>query len=200
MTDNAIPRHVAGKQNDLEHTVTCANEADAHLKYVAACDRMLDPGCWHELAGKLSGKFVLTDAGGNEVHRRAQQGDLIKIDIPGPGPKEGEGYDWVQVELTEQGAFRANDEESCAMRLRPTGNPNTAGEETAHFFKTSATSTFIIRRIGTEVTASYHGRNEVPNVATDKAIDNVRNAIITSGALAGLSEVQWGVLIKAFVE
>jgi len=86
------------------------------------------------------------------------------------------------------------------MKLRPCADPQKASDNVAHFFKGNATSTFIIRRRGKEVTASYHGRNELPNVATNDKTDNVRNALITSGAMAGLSELQWHTLIKAFVE
>jgi len=199
MAYNVIPPHIEGKQNNLEHTVTCADSDAAHKCYTIARSRLLDPAGWHGLAGMLSGDFQLVDESGKELGRPAREGDLIRIDIPGPGPRKGDGYDWVQVELTDQGAFRADDEESCAMRLRPASNPNDEGSETAHFFKPSATSTFIIRRVGNRVTVSYHGRNEVPNVATDSTLDNIRNAIITSGAMAGLSEAQWGALIKAFI-
>ena len=62
------------------------------------------------------------------------------MDIPGPGPSGGSGYDWVRVE-----------------------------------------------------------KIEVPNTATEKGGDNVRNALIASGAIAGLSEAQWTALIKGLL-
>ena len=85
------------------------------------------------------------------------------------------------------------------MKLRASGKPGEEGESAAHFFKEDATSSFVIHRKGNKVTASYHGRNEVPNTDTDKTIDNIRNSMVAMGALAGLSELQWSRIIKGFL-
>jgi hypothetical protein len=69
-----------------------------------------------------------------------------------------------------------------------------------HFFEDLATSTFVIERIGNPVTARYYGRNELPNTETSEKKDIIRNAIVATGAAAGLSELQWSALLKAFLK
>ena len=85
------------------------------------------------------------------------------------------------------------------MKVRPCGDPRSAVTNTAHFFGEDASSTFLIERNGDKVTAFYHGRNEVPNTSTPKWGDNVRNALVASGAIVGLSEAQWSALCKGFL-
>jgi hypothetical protein len=89
--------------------------------------------------------------------------------------------------------------EWTGMKVRPCGNPGSGASGAAHFFRVGATSTFIIERDGAKVTAYYHGRNEVPNTATPKLADNVRNALVAAGAIVSLSEAQWSVLSKGFL-
>jgi hypothetical protein len=62
-----------------------------------------------------------------------------------------------------------------------------------------ATSSYIIERNGDIVTARYHGRNEISNIATASTLDNIRNATIAVGASIGLSEVQWSALLKGLL-
>ena len=106
----------------------------------------------------------------------------------------------MKVEAIEEHNNPASEYEWMGMRLRPTSNPQNDNEETAHFFQSTATSTFVIVREGNTVTASYHGRNEKANTHTSSAVDNMRNAVVTSGAIAGFSEVQWATLIKEFLQ
>ncbi len=70
-------------------------------------------------------------------------GDCVQIDIPGPGPASGEGYDWVRIEALEDNS-PASDEESCGMRVRSCKDPNINSDDTAHVFTSDATSTFLI--------------------------------------------------------
>jgi len=197
LVSTLIPVNIEGKENDLDSRKTCADAAQAKALFIEACGKMLAPALWHSITGVLSAQFELTDDTGQALSRPAQADDLIRIDIPGPGIKAGGGYDWVRVETIEKMEAEDSSEELCAMRLGPTNAPGRG--ETAHFFKDTASSTFIIRRVGNEVIAEYHGRNEVPNTDMEHTTDNIRNAIITSGALAGLSELQWQALIKAFI-
>lgn len=198
IADALVPANVNGKQNDLGTTIVLNTDKQAGERYETACIRMFSPALWHSLAGVLSASFLAYGSNGEPVERKLMMNDLIRIDIPGPGTKAGHGYDWVKVDVIQDGNSDDGREEMCGMRLRPTAPPG-ENAETAHFFQSSASSTFILRRSGSIVTASYHGRNEVPNTHMEHALDNVRNAIITSGALAGLSEAQWMALIKGFI-
>ena len=191
-----IPQNVSGKENDLHASVKHPNEAAAIKCFETARRRMLTPARWAELCGGLSARFELTDQHGTTLHRPANQNDLIRIDIPGPGPATGHGFDWVKVEAIEERPA-IHGAELCAMRVRPSRAPGSKG--VAHFFSGEATSTFVIRRSGVEVEASYHGRNEMANTATKKAGEKLRNAAVAAGAMAGISELQWQALIEAFV-
>lgn len=194
-----IPEQKEGKHNDLEHSVSFAGAEEAKDCFRRAQKRLLNPKTWHELGGTFSAEFVLVDSAGAMPKRLAQVGDMYRIDLPGPGPKSGNGYDWVRVDAIDDRSDANNEEELFALRLVPTCNPYNRNPATAHFFTASASSTFIIKREGTKVTASYHGRNETANRDTQSGIDNIRNAVMGSAALAGLSELQWTSLLHSLL-
>jgi hypothetical protein len=200
MKNEMIPPEIKGKNTNLENGVELDTKEAALFTFKRACNRMLNPAVWHKLCGPASAEFILSNNKAESAHRLARKGDLFKIDIPGPGPSAGAGYDWVRVEFVEEISNPGKDEESCGMKLRAAAPPFKKEKDTAHFFKEGATSSFIIHRKKNKVTASYHGRNEIPNTSTDKTIDNIRNSIIAIGAFAGLSELQWSGLIKSFLE
>ena len=191
-----IPRHERGKKNDLHTSRTLPTEGAAIACYEKARRRMLSPALWGKLCGKLSAEFQLTDQRGNELHRLASQNDFIRIDVPGPGTSAGKGFDWVKVEAIENKPS-VRGAELSAIRVRPAKGPGS--KEITHFFKATATSTFVVRREGNVVEACYHGRNEEPNTETRSLADEVRNAIVATGAIAGVSELQWQALIEAFI-
>jgi len=59
------------------------------------------------------------------------------------------------------------------MSLRAGKNPSTKDEGIVHFFYGKGTSTFIIKRMGKTVYASYNGRNEIANTANIPLLDKV---------------------------
>lgn len=197
---NLIPENIVGKANDIEHTVTLPDSEQAKDTFKRAYKRLLNVPVWHELCGAASAEFVLTDSTGKEVHRLAEPGDHFKIDIPGPGTKTGDGYDWAQVEKIEDNSAPENSSENFGLRVCAAKNPQSASEATAHFFKGDATSTFIIQRAGNTVIASYHGRNEIVNTDTGEALDNLRNTMVAGVALAAISKFQWSALMKGLLE
>ncbi len=132
--------------------------------------------------------------------REAQVGDYFKIDIPGPGSKTGEGYDWVRIEKIEDLSNESSTNEGCLMSVRPCSNPTDKdNDEVAHFFHPNATSNFIIIREGCKVSSKVFGRNEKPNTKTDKPLDNLRNVVIGATAISGLSSIQWTKLAKGLI-
>lgn len=195
-----IPEHKQGKQNDITHSITFENGEDARKAFVRAYKRLLNPITWHKLGGLFSAELALFNVDGVLKKTLAERGDLFRINLPGPGPRAGGGYDWVVVEEVAMHNDSHAENEWVGIRLRPSENPQSENSEIAHFFKDSGTSTLIILREDDKVTASYHGRNEIANVNTESTFDNVRNAIIGSSALIGLSDDQWSKLTKAFLE
>ena len=67
------------------------------------------------------------------------------------------------------------------------------------FFADGASSTFLITRKDSAVTAHYKGRNETPNTDELALTDKVRNIVVAGGALAGISELQWRALLKGML-
>jgi hypothetical protein len=195
-----IPENKKGKHTDIEHSITAHDRNEALAIFKRSVKRMLNINIWHKLAGIASAHFSLTDISGKEIQRLAASGDFIKIDIHGPGPSSGDGFDWVNIETLEDNSNPNGEEESVAMRLRPSKQPGVQSSKAAHFFTKDATSTFIIYRKQNIITSFYHGRNEVLNADTEKITDNVRNFIMGGVALAGVSEMQWTALIKSFLQ
>ncbi|MEP6711361.1 MAG: hypothetical protein ABJA37_03040 [Ferruginibacter sp.] len=195
-----IPQNIQGKATDLEESVVAQNKEDALKIFRRAAMRLKNVPVWHKLCGALSAEFILAGNDGNPVLRLAEKNDYFMIDIPGPGMREGDGYDWVKVMSIQEEMNEHGDAELLALIVGSCANPATTGNETAHFFKEGATSTFMIQRLGSKVTASYHGRNELPNTDVKRLTDKLRNTVVAIGAYGGLSVMQWQALIKAFLQ
>ncbi len=135
---------------------------------------------------------------GDEVNRAPQEGDHFKIDIPGPGPVTGDGFDWVQIQKVEE--ENTEQEESLSLIVHPATNPNNNRKDIAHFFSEEATSCFMAKRVGTTVTMGVYGRNETPNVDAEKVIDKARNTAVAGGAIATFSKIQWKSLVIGLMQ
>lgn len=194
-----VPEHVIGKKLDLEETIKGKTLEAAIQIYERACTRLLNPPVWKQMCGIFSASFILVDNKNKEINRLLQQDDFIRIDIIGPGPTAGLGYDWVQVEMLSVNKV-SSAEESMSVTLRPTHRPGDTAATTAHFFSSEATSTFVIQRTGCQVTVGYFGRNEVANVNDVELIDSVRNTVAAAQAKLGFSHMQWSALIKGLLK
>lgn len=129
--------------------------------------------------------------------RQVQEGDYFLINIPGRGLLSGGGYDCVQVvKITES---KKSGKDETGITVKPVSNPKNSDPDTAHFFTDDASSTFIVRREGNTIYAEVHGRNERANTNSENIIDKARNLIVATGAMLGLSEVQWKSLTKVLL-
>ena len=192
--DQIVPEHNGGIKTNTESSIELPDESQAKKFFGEAKQRLLNINNWHQYAGNASAEFQLTDNKGNTINRAPRKGDHFKIDIPGPGPVTGEGFDWVQVEAIEQ------DENSISIRVRPATNPTNERNDVAHFFSEDATSSFIIKREGKKITAGVYGRNEKPNTDTETLKDKLRNTTIAAGAITGFSKLQWKSLVNGLVK
>lgn len=193
---NAIPPQEKGSKMDAVAERDFASETEAQELFQLACNRMLNINQWGELVGLSS--FQLMDQKGNRLDRRAEQGDYVRIDIPGPGTMAGKGYDWVHIEEIYQGENHTD--QFLAIKVRPCEYPLSNENATAHFLKGDATSTFIIRKVANKVYAEEHGRNEMPNTADVGFIDSGRNFLVGFAAKLGLAYPQWKALVKALIK
>jgi hypothetical protein len=195
-----VPVQEKGTKKDIGHTVKAADENDAKKLFMIARNRLVNVNEWHEYSRPVTGVFKVVDASGNEVNRTVEKGDYFKIDLPAPGNNEGTGHDWVHVEAIDEKGDPNGSYESVVIRVRPSPNPTSEGNDTAHFFNEEATSSFVLERNGLEVTAAVFGRNEVPNTDASNLIDKVRNAVVGTTAILGFSNVQWKNLVKGLLE
>lgn len=191
--NSIIPKNKKGKELDLEESVTCASQKKASELFKKANRKLLHPDQWHEMTGDLSATFSMQNDTGV-----LKEGSKICIDIPAPGLPAGNGHDWVAVDKIEYGIVKDADE-SIALRLRVTINPDKPAEGIAHFLAEAATSTFVIARNKNVVCASYHGRNEKPNRDNPGIVNKMRNTVIAAVALAGLSDLQWKFFLKGLL-
>lgn len=192
-----VPSQYTGKEIEADAFVDFKNEDEAKEFYDIAKERLLYVNNWHKTAGIISAKFQLVNINCQEVNRNAAKGDYIRIDIPGPGSKEGEGYDWVLIEELKE--MNEADVQSIAFRVRPAGNPSGNKEHIAHFYDSSATSTFIVTREKTKVIAYIIDRNTLPNDDTESLTDKLRHTVVGMAAIGSFSKIQWQNLANGLV-
>jgi len=196
--ESIIPESNIGAQSNTEASVDLVSIEDARTFYNLTKQRLLNINQWHDVAGSLSAQFLLTDSEGIPVTRNPKENDHFQIDIPGPGPANGDGYDWVKVE--EIAEVNEEENESMLIRVRPATSPTNSKEGVAHFFSEEATSSFGIKRVGKTVVAAVYGRNEKPNTAVDELADKARNTAVASGAITAFSKLQWKSLVEGLVK
>ncbi len=193
-----VPAQYTGEEIEATASVEFNTNNEAKNFYGIAKERLLNVNNWHHLAGIISAKFQLMNAAGEEVDRKADKGDYFKIDIPGPGSSEGDGYDWVCIEEIKE--VIEEDVQSIGLRVRPVKNPFGNKEEIAHFYSNEATSSFIITGEGNKVTAWIIDRNIKPNDDAGSLTDKIRDIAVGIGAIGIFSKAQWQGLAKGLVE
>jgi hypothetical protein len=194
-----IPVQYTGEETETSAERVAGDEQAATFIFQRAVKRLQAVNEWGKLCGAFSSSFQLVDKLGEEIDEAANAGLYIRIDIPGPGNSAGKGYDWVSIEQVEEIVLNEG-QEVFFIRARPTGHPQQQNAGTAHFLKEEATSSFVITRDGTRVSATVYGRNEVPNTDAEGTMDKVRNAIIGATGAIGISKIQWKALVSALLE
>lgn len=194
-----IPAQHEGKDMDISDSVEFENEIQAKNFYLEAKNRLLEINNWDQVAKVPVSTFEHLDAFGKHSEERPQEGDFVKIDIPGPGLWTSSGYDYVQIEQINESSDSSHD--LITLTLRPSAMPHHEDDhETKHFFKNMATSSFQIKRDGKTVEASYFGRNEMMNLDLDSILDRLRNLFVALGAKLGASYPQWKSLIAGILQ
>lgn len=195
---NIIPSQETGNEIEAEAQAGFPGAAEAILFYERAKSRLLDVNNWERIAGALSASFRIVDAGGKEGPEQVQKGCYLRIDVPGPGSKAGDGYDWVFVEeLSEK---EEEDRQGIGFRVRPCENPLGNPDETAHFYSNESTSSFIVTREGNQVYAWIIDRNIKPNQQTGSVTDQIRDSAVGTGARGIFSKMQWQGLADGIVK
>lgn len=194
-----IPTQKEGQHTDAVAEQVLDDLQTAQYYFEIAKQRLLDVNNWHRISKIKASVFTLINENGEKLNSTAKVGHYFKIDIPGPGSRLGDGFDWVKIEFIQEIKNEGLDKEVLMMKVRPAKNPERHNEEIAHFLKDEATSTFIVAREGNKIAAEVHGRNEIPNIGVTPLIDKVRNSVIGLGAIIGISVLQWKLLTEGIV-
>jgi len=200
MAKPLIPAQKEGNQFDVSYSATASTPEEAHKVFMIAADRLLSVNDWKNISGTLSSEFALMDAQGKHVDRKARAHDYFKIDIPAPGPAAGSGYDWVHIQSIQDQREEQGRSEVVTILVHPSPPPGQHGEDVAHFLDPQASSSFVVMREDTVVTAGVHSRNEKPNVESASVTDKVRNVVVSAGAFLGFSRLQWQALLKGLFD
>lgn len=193
-----VPAQYTGEEIEAEASVDLQDEHQAKTFYLIAKERLLNVNNWHKLAGLISAHFKLTDNAGKEIQRQIQKGDFLKIDIPGPGSKGGDGYDWVCIEELKE--MSETNIQSIGFRVRPANNPSGDKSETAHFYSDESTSNFIVTREQKKITAQIIDRNIKPNKHAHSLTDKIRDTAVGMSAIEMFSKIQWQNLAEGLIK
>lgn len=196
-----VPRQRKGSQTGASFTVKKRSVKQARALFDDARQRLMNINAWYDLCGEKGAEFYLTDASGRSVNvAHPEVGYLIRIRLPGPKNEQGHGFDWVRIEQFVDRKDVETDEETFGFRVRPVSNPLDPSSESAHFYTSDATSTFLVVRSGKTVCAMELGRNEKPNPKAGKLRNRIRNVVVAIGAKLGLAVPQWKRLMKGIVK
>lgn len=193
-----IPAQYTGQEIETDATIELDNEYQAKTFYKLAKNRLLLVNDWNEVAGLITAKFQLIDEQGEEANREVQKGDHFRIDIPGPGNKKGDGYDWVLVVEIKEAS--GENWESIGIRVRPSDNPLSDKDGIAHFYSEEASSNFILFREDNKVTAWIVDRNIKPNTDAESITEKIRDTAVGLSAVGLFSKVQWQGLADGLVK
>ncbi|MCQ9634256.1 hypothetical protein MP478_01650 [Chryseobacterium sp. WG14] len=194
-----IPRQRKGGFHNTESIKKFDNPEMAVQEFIILKNRLYSVNEWKDFCGNGFAGFKLYDSSGNYADRIPVKGDFIRIDIPGPGTLEA-GFDWVTIiDISDQ--YTKEDEfENILITCRPSKEPgNSRKKYTAHFYSSSATSTFMISRGNTYIKAAVYGRNETANLDAN-FLDTIRNLVIALGGMIGISRIQWKRLTDALLD
>ena len=199
LVKNIVPEQKKGSETGATARYECSSRHNAILLFNQAKLRLLDINNWYLVSGKKGAEFQLTDASGVPLDASIPKtGNLIRIKLPAPGNSEGDGFDWVRIEKFESAKNQLTDEELYGFRVRPVKNPVGESAESAHFYTSDASSTFLVHRKSCIVRAMERGKNEVPNPA-GSFLNKVRNIFVAIPAMLGLSKPQWQNLVDGIL-
>jgi hypothetical protein len=193
-----VPAQYTGKEIEVESAIKLKNSDEAKIFYELVKNRLLDVNYWHNLAGLFSAVFSLVDANGIEVDRLADNGDFIKIDVPGPGSSDGDGFDWVRIE--EKKEIDEENLQFTGFTVRPCANPRGNKKTIAHFYSAEATSSFMAVRTDNEIKAMIFDRNLKANNVAGTATDKLRDTAVGISAIGSFSKMQWQNLANGLIK
>ncbi|MCG2792600.1 MAG: hypothetical protein L6262_03505 [Weeksellaceae bacterium] len=196
-----IPEHKKGSFHDTESRRIFENREETASNYDILKSRFFSVNEWPDYCGQAFADFKLFDADAHHLTRWPKANDLIRIDIPGPGNLQSNGYDWVKIINIAQNEFLNDDEiENIIITCVPTNDPaKPKNNYIAHFYSEKSSSTFKIARGNKYIKTGIYGRNETPNLNAN-FIGKIRNIVVAAGAMLQISKIEWKVLAERLLE
>lgn len=191
-----VPLQKGGGFHDTESTKQYSI-AEIDAKFEILKQRFFSVNRWQDYCGKAAAEFKHYDSSGQPVDRIPKKGDFIRIGIPGPGTREADGYDWV--EIVNMSHRDTGSITSYLMMCRPSKVPNKTKGHIAHFYSPAATANIMISKEGNILKSAVYGRNERPNYRAGFT-DRIRNFFIAAGGIFGISKIQWKGLAEGLID
>ena len=189
MATPKIPTQSKGGFHDTVNMYCAENQREADIFYNRLRSRLEAVNAWETYSDKVKTGFALFQPGTRNTTTALEEGNLIRIDIPGIGNPRGKGYDWtkiVDIQKREDGDYPF-----FSFTVKPCPFYGGSEEPVAHFYTEDASSTFIVRRFGTCIYAEVHGRNAVENCTDGDLLDNLRNKSVAIGSKLGIGNLNW---------
>ncbi|MEX1239724.1 MAG: hypothetical protein WEB30_08400 [Cyclobacteriaceae bacterium] len=174
------------KSKDKEYSSTreFIDEVSAKFEFSRAKERLYDVNGWSAIPGIANSVFELYSPDGQPVKRNyVEEGDFIKIDLPGPLP-----FYWVKVTAL------SDSENHAEFTVQPTYDPTEKDDKavTDHFFQDQARSIFRVERKGRVLTAREIGLNEAINNQKEEAGEKgLINTLVSEAGWSALQKYQW---------
>jgi hypothetical protein len=161
------------------------DEQSAKAGFQRSVEKLFDVNAWSDIPGVANAAFQLFSPDGTPLRRTyIENGDFVKIDLPGPLP-----FYWVKVtEITKE-------ENSAQFSVQPTYDPTDKTDDktvTDHFFRDQARSIFRVERNGRNITAMEIGINEaINNQEAEAGEKRLINTLVSEGGWAVFQKYQW---------
>lgn len=175
------------KSKDKTYTSVKAftDEESARIGFREAVEKLFNVNGWSDIPGVANAAFELHAEDGNPLQsNRAEQGNFIKIDLPGPLP-----FYWVKViEITRE-------DNRAQFIVQPSYDPTDKKDDktvTDHFFQDQARSIFRVERNGLEIVAMEIGLDEaINNQEAEAGEKRLINTLVSEGGWAVFQKYQW---------
>lgn len=199
MTYPNIPVQLKGGSHNIV-SMQCADTIEMAIKNFEVLKmRLKSVNEWESFSPKIKAEFLLIDPTTSLKTSDLKVGNLVRIDIPGPGNPSGSGYDWTKI-IDIQESNENAESPFFAFTLRPCAAPDSDEDAAAHFYKKESTNTFIVRRMGTCLYAEVLGRNQIENTSDAPLLDIVRNKAVAVGSKFGIGSLNWLGFTSALLE
>src|SRR5690606_17574971 len=172
------------------------NEANTLLEEIRM--RLLQVNRRHRITDGPYTELCVAEERDNPLDTMVEQRERIGMHVLRVGLHSNQGYAWWHVEAIAE--EQHEDSKRMLISLRPCPDPTNDKDDTAHFFKALATSSFLLEQKRNTILLHYAGRNEVINTENESNWDNIRNFLVGLGAKMGASYPQWKALVDGLAQ